>query len=298
MKFDPSDIQGELITYHATDGIELQGFLVKSKRRTGKVVVHIHGLTGSFFKNATVKRMIPYYLSSGYDFFLINTRGHGTITPMYRVKGKKVKRIEIGTALEKFEDCVKDLRGVVNFIRKRGYKKIILQGHSTGCQKVTYYTYKTKGRRISAVVLLAPADDYNVAKKQLKRKWKYAVNFAKKMLKKKSKELMPTQMINNKRLSAWRFLSTNDLSNIEARVFNYELKNLREFSGMTLPVMVIFGTKEQYKTKPVRIYLQKLERLTRSKKFLAVEIPDANHDFRKHEAETAKAIIEWLNKVV
>ena len=298
MKFDPSDIHGELITYHATDGIELQGFLVKAKKRTRRVVVHIHGLTGSFFRNTTIKRMIPYYLQAGYDFFLINTRGHGTITPMYRVKGKKVKWTEIGTALEKFEDCVKDIKGITNFLKSEGYKKIILQGHSTGCQKATYYMYKTKDRQVSAIILLAPADDYNVAKKQLKKKWKFAVNFAKKMLKKKSRDLMPAKMIIGERLSAWRFLSTNDLANVEARIFNYESGKFKEFSSMTLPVMAVFGSKEEYKTKPVRIYLKQLEKATKSRKFLAVEIPGANHAFENHEAETAQAVVEWLNKVV
>src|SRR3989344_7779538 len=298
MKFDPAAIQGELITYHATDGIELQGFLIRAKKRSGKVVVHIHGLTGSFFRNATVKRKIPYYLASGYDFLLINTRGHGTITPMYKVKGKKVKWVQIGTALEKFEDCIRDLKGVVNYLRSKGYKKIILQGHSTGCQKATYYMYKTRNRRIAAVVLLAPADDFNTTRRMLKKNWKTAVNFAKRMIKTKPNDLMPRELIKNEVLSAQRFLSTNDLSRVEARLFNYESGSFREFRSMTLPVMAVFGSKEEYKTKPVRIYLQQLEKITRSKKFLAVEIPGANHAFENHEAETAQAVVEWLNKVV
>jgi alpha-beta hydrolase superfamily lysophospholipase len=298
MKFDVDAIPGDLITFHASDGIELQGFLVKSKRRTGKIIVSIHGLTGSFFRSATQKRMIPHYADGGYDYFSINTRGHGTLSPMYRVRGKKVKWMEIGTALERFEDCVKDLKGVVSLLKAKGYRKIILQGHSTGCQKATYYMYKTGDRRISAVVLLAPADDYNTGKKQLKGKWKKAVSIAKKMVKAKSRELMPSRAIIGKRLTAWRFLSTNDLSNVEARLFNYEAKTLKEFRSMTLPVMAVFGSKEQYRTKNVRIYLKMLEKQTRSKNFLAVEIPGANHDFRMHEAETAQAVVEWLDKAV
>jgi len=297
MKFDPAAIQGELITYHATDRIELQGFLIRGKR-SGKIVVHIHGLTGSFFRNVAVKRKIPYYLSAGYDFFLINTRGHGTITPMYRVKGKKERWVQIGTAFEKFEDCVKDLKGVVKYLRSKGYKKIILQGHSTGCQKATYYMYKTGDRGIAAIVLLAPADDYNTTKKMLKKKWKTAFNFSKRIIKKKPNELMPRELIKNKILSVQRFISTNDLSRVEARLFNYESGNLREFRSMTLPVLAVFGSKEEYKTKPVRIYLKQLERTTRSEKFLAIEIPGANHAFKGHEAETAQAVVEWLNMVV
>lgn len=295
---DLDSIPGELITFRASDSLELQGFLVKSKKRTGKVVVHIHGLTGNFFRSATMKKMLPYYLSSGYDFFFTNTRGHGLITSMYRIRWGKAKRVVIGTTLERFEDCVKDLRGVANLLHSKGYKKIILQGHSTGCQKATYYMYKTKDRRISALVLLAPADDYNITKKELKKNWTKAVNLAKKMTaSKKSDELMPKNMVNNEVTSAQRFLSRNDLSRVEARIFNYESENFKEFSAMTLPVIAIFGSKEQYRTKSVKIYLEQLQKATQSKNFASVEIAGGNHDFKHHEAETAKAVVSWLDKV-
>jgi len=242
--------------------------------------------------------MLPYYLSSGYDFFFTNTRGHGLISSMYRIRWGKSKRLVIGTALERFEDCIKDLRGVASMLHSKGYRKIILQGHSTGCQKATYYMFKTKDRRIAAVVLLAPADDYNTTKKELKNNWAKAVGLAKKMAaRKKSDELMPKNLVDNEITSAQRFLSRNDLSRVEARIFNYESGNFREFGSMTLPVIAIFGNKEQYRTKPVKIYLEQLEEATRSKKFASVEIEGANHDFKHHEAETAKAIVGWLDEV-
>jgi hypothetical protein len=158
--------------------------------------------------------------------------------------------------------------------------------------------YKTNDKRVSAVVLLAPADDYNTAKKILGKKWKVAANFAKRMLKKKSDELIPRDLVKHQFFSVQRFLSKHDLSGVEARIFNYESGNFREFRSMALPVMAVFGSKEEYKTKPVRIYLKQLAKVTRSKKFAAIEIKGANHAFKNHEAETAREVVKWLNKMV
>lgn len=299
MKLDLNAIPGELVTFHASDGIELQGFFVKSKKRTRKAVIHISGLTGNFHRGAAVKRMLPFYLDKGYDFLLINTRGSGVISRLYQVKDKKVKRKTIGTAFEKFEESERDLKGAIEFLKSRRYRKIILQGHSTGCQKATYYMYKTRDRRVAAIVLLAPADDYNVVdKKELGKRWMPTVRYAKEKVKKGPNELMPKKLVKNKIISVQRFLSVNDLSRVEARIFNYESGNFKEFRSMTLPVLAVFGTKEQHKTKPVSVYLKQLSKATRSKKFTAIEIEGGDHDFKPHEKEAAQKVVDWLDKVV
>ncbi len=296
MEFDIKEISGNLITYTAIDGTELQGFLVKSKKKTNKVVIHVHGLTGNFFRSLPTRKIIPFYLTAGYDFLSINTRGHDIVSWLVKVKGKKRKGFSAGTAFEKFEDCVKDIGGIVDFVAKKGYKNIVLQGHSTGCQKATYYVYKIRDKRVSSIVLLAPADDYNVDKKKLGKKWKPAVKLARKLAKKNPNSLMPLGMTNDELFSAQRFLSLSDKSRVEARIFDYEVGSLKEFSNITCPILAIFGSKEQYRTKPVRIYLDQLKIATKSKKFQGVEIKGANHSFQDHEQALALSVVNWLNK--
>jgi hypothetical protein len=88
------------------------------------------------------------------------------------------------------------------------------------------------------------------------------------------------------------------LSRVESRIFNYESERLREFQSMTLPVLAVFGSKEQHRTKPVKIYLEKLANQTHSKNFGALEIKGGNHAFKKHEVETAKKVVNWLDGVI
>ena len=41
--------------------------------------------------------------------------------------------------LWKFTDCLLDIEGAINYAKEKGYKDIILEGHSYGCNKVIYY---------------------------------------------------------------------------------------------------------------------------------------------------------------
>lgn len=295
MGFNINKIKGELVAYKTSDGLELHGFLIKSRSNPKKIVVHIHGLTGNFFRKALPHKIAQHCLSVGYDFLIVNTRGHGTISWINGAKLGKRKNVEIGTALERFEDCVQDLKGVIDFLASTGYKKIILQGHSTGCQKSIYYIYKTQDKRVSAIVLLAPADDYNANIKILGRKWKKAVNFAKKIVQKTPNKLMPLNLTNNEYLSAQRFLSLNDLSRVESRIFNYG-SNLKEFGALKLPILAIFGSKDESRTKPVKLYLKKLAAVTASRNFVTAEIKHANHSFKNYEAKTARVVVNWLKQ--
>ena len=50
-----------------------------------------------------------------------------------------------GATFEIFEDSLKDIEVWVKKVKKLGYNKIILMGHSLGCNKALYYLSKNKG---------------------------------------------------------------------------------------------------------------------------------------------------------
>jgi len=298
MSFDINHIPGELIAFKTSDGYELHGFLIKGKnkkKKSGKVLISIHGMTGNFYSWPGSRLMAKIFLQNGYDFFKINTRGHDVVSKYYRnIKGKSESYLG-GTAYEKFEDSWKDIAGAVSEMKEKGYKKIILFGHSTGCQKAAYYAYKTNSKDISAVVLMAPADGFNTNKKELGRKFYPTLRLARRLAQRNQK-LIPLEDGFNS-MSPKRFLSIADLKSVEARLFNYEDNKMKEFSKIKVPICAVFGSNEEYKTKPVRIYLKQLAKVTRSKKFVAVEIKGADHAFKNHEAETAKVVVKWLDKL-
>ncbi|MBI4144432.1 alpha/beta fold hydrolase [Candidatus Woesearchaeota archaeon] len=280
-------ISGLLVEFSAADGILLHGFLEKPKKRTNTCIIYIHGMGGNFYKHALVKKISKTAVSRNFAFFSMNTRGHDALAKSHSVKGGKKN---IGTNLEVFEHCIRDIKGAINALKKLGFSSFILAGHSTGCQKVTYYQYKTKDRRVKALVLLAPADDFNIQKKSSAKKFSKVVKLAEALVKKRKPEVVLDVFDG---FSAQRFLSIASPKRVESRLFNYDSK-LKEFSSITVPVYACFGSKEEYATKPVKTLLSILARKTNSVFFTPVVVKNANHGFNHHEEELARSVLKWL----
>src|SRR4030042_6917217 len=152
-------LESKFIRITTADGLELHGLLFEPNEKTTNALIHIHGWVGNFYENKFIDYIAKEAVSKGYAFLTFNNRGTGIITDLIKRKKSKVEYVKIGGSLEKFEDCIIDIKAVIDFVSKKGYKKIILQGHSLGCQKITFYQYKTKDKRIKGLILLAPVDD-------------------------------------------------------------------------------------------------------------------------------------------
>ena len=283
-------IPGTLIEFQSRDGLRLHGFLVRGSS-SKKCIIYVHGMTGNFYHH-----LLPFFLvpaaRKDFSFFSMNTRGHDSVAKIYY--GRKKKRIIGGTNLEKFEDSVMDIKGAIRALRKLGFKKFVLCGHSTGCQKTAYYLYKTNDRLVAGLILLAPADDYNAQKKELGKKWNRVVNLCKKLVNQgKGNE---TRKDIPDGFSARRYLSVADLKRVESRLFNYD-GPLREFSRLTVPILAVFGSKEQYAVKPVKVYLDLLKQKTHSKRFNSAIVNAGDHAFAKREAELARLVVHWLKAI-
>jgi pimeloyl-ACP methyl ester carboxylesterase len=288
-------IKGELVSFPTQDGLILHGFLAKPKARSDKAILNVHGLHGNFYKSKYANAISQTAVRNGFCFLSIEQRGSYAAFGMGQKKGKKFKRLLGGGSYEKFEDSAYDIDGAVRFLKRIGIKKIFLQGHSTGCQKITYYQYKKQNSAVKAIILLGPVDDYNLRKTELGRKFGEAVKFARKNIKNKDM-LMPKKYINGM-FSVSRFLSFADLKYVESRIFNYELPRLKEFGSIRQPILAVFGSKEQYACKPVDKYMRILAANSKSKRFTSLIIRNADHGFRNKEKELATKLIDYLKGV-
>lgn len=70
--------------------------------------------------------------------------------------GYKTKRI--GATYEVFEECIFDIEAWMKEVGRLGYKKIIILGHSLGCNKTIYYFSQRKPKDVVGVVLASPPD--------------------------------------------------------------------------------------------------------------------------------------------
>ncbi len=287
MKEDVLD--GRMIHFKALDGIWLAGLLIPSRKNNRLAVIHVFGMSGNFFLNPTYGPMCDALKGSDYDMFFANNRGMGSVMPFRKDNGKK--RLYYGTAAERFEDCIYDIGGAIRALGKLGYKGVVLQGHSTGCQKIAYYQYKKADGRVMGLVLLAPADDYIGAKKDLGKKFGNAVKIAKTMVRRGHGKKMTPEWISH--YTAKRFLSYAVRKNPEARMFDYN-SDLGDFKRITCPILAVFGSREEYRDRPVKEYMKLLEERTSSEDFTYAIINGADHGFRKKEEELANVISGWI----
>ncbi len=286
----PNAIDGKLVTFLATDGLVLHGFLVEGRVKKG-CIVYVHGMSSNFYKSTLSKRLAAMAPRYGYSTFMINTRGHDILSNGNVLSGRRHRRVLNGTAVESFEESSNDIEGALRFLKSIGYRRFVLAGHSTGCQKILYYQYKRKASKVCALVLLAPDDDYNLNRKELGRRWNGLVGRARTLVRARKGKTYDESLP----FAPARFLSIADPGRVEARLFNYD-GALREFASVTAPIYVAFGTKDEGAVKPASEYIRILRERTGSRKFGSLLISGARHSFRGHEDELSRETMKWLSE--
>jgi pimeloyl-ACP methyl ester carboxylesterase len=244
----------ELVRISSIDEIELPGILYTPDEDTDKIVIHVHGLNGNFYENRFLDTLAKCYTDKNYAFLTFNNRGTGFITELLKWNDFTV----IWGCLERFKDSILDIEGVINWIKSKGYKDIILEWHSYGCNKVLYYYKHKKNNNIKQIVLLAPCDIPSEGKKFLnKEEYKKAEEESTRLVKENMEnELIDFSVMVNGKISAWTyyndflpngendFIRYRDWINAESEVLN----------NIDIPVLIIFGDKDEcVLTEPIEV---------------------------------------------
>jgi alpha-beta hydrolase superfamily lysophospholipase len=263
----------------------LDGFFIDRKSKSGAIFVH--GLCSRINPNELKVSLADCFTANNFSFLMFNNRGFGNVNSFF-IKDGKVKTA--GGSMEHFEDCIYDINASIRFMKSRGCKKIILVGHSTGCQKIAYFLSKTKNhsRFIKGTVFLAPANDTEgLITTSGKKKFNHLL--------KKSKSLQKTDSFITY-LSARRFYDLHKPNSIEGNIFNYDLPRLHTISKIRVPILAVFGTKDKYITKcSAKDKLIKISESAISPTAIS-EIPFADHGFKNNTNELCKIISGWLKK--
>ncbi len=271
-------IAGQLVTLPLPGKKDrhLDGFWTHGKgpRARRKLLIFVHGMGSNFYKSKFKKAWMQLGPSHGVDVFCFNNRG-----------------CEDQVADEKFSDCLHDIDAAMNFARHEGYQEIYLLGHSTGCQKITYYQHKRKPSDVAALILTAIGDDLAIARRDLGKEYPRWLKRARELVADgKGDTRLPTKCLG---FTARRFLSAVDPRSIEANLFRFD-GELRTFRRLTLPILAVFPEEEQYACIPVREAGQKLAAVTSSNYFSEIYIPRADHSFHGEEEICVRACLRWM----
>lgn len=283
----------ELIRLKTKDNLELQGLLCEPSKKASKAIVHVHGWVGNFCEDRFIDQISESAFGKNIAFFTFNNRGAGIITEFMRNN----KREKIGGSLEIFEECSFDIESAVDFLHERGYKEIILQGHSIGCQKIVYYLHTKKDKRIKGLILLAPVDDvgfvtrklYNNSVSRYNKSLKTARNMSSDG---RGQNPIPKWMQIYPCLSANMFIQISDPESASGKIFDYS-GDLTELRNINVPVLAVFGSIDDYQENPT----DKLEIIKEINGNETILMQESNHWFAGHEDELAKNVVGWVKKI-
>ena len=279
----------ELVWMNSIDEIELPGILYIPDDDTDKIVIHVHGLNGNFYENRFIDTLAKSYIDKNYAFLTFNNRGTGFITELLKWNDFHV----IGGCLEKFKDCILDIEGVVNWVKMKWYKEIILEWHSYGCNKVLYYFNQKKDVSIKQIVLLAPCDIPSECKKFLSEKeYNQAKDESTKLVKEnREKELIDFSPMVNWKIAAGTFY--NDfLPDGENDFIRYRdgLNAKNELlNSIDIPMLIIFWDEDDcVLTQPIEVVTWYLRNNINNCNIQIIE--DADHLYTGKYEELGKII--------
>ena len=273
-------VEGALVAFPAAGGRKprmLDGFYRPAPKKNAPLLAFVHGMGSNFYRSALKKAFLEAAPALGLGVLAFNNRG-----------------AERGTEDEKFLACLPDLDAAAEFARRRGHRKLIFVGHSTGCQKIAYWQAKRRHPAVAGLVLLAPADDYATTRRDFGKRFEQKVAWAKKMVAAGKGDAQVAGLY--ERFTAARFLSLADLKHPEANVFRYA-GTLAQFRRIQCPVLAVFGEEEEFAAIPPAEMLAILRKKTKSREFDDWLIPGADHGFHGCEAELALSVCQWAREV-
>lgn len=137
-------------------GTVLHGALFEAAQKADTVVIAITGIHGNFYSNPFYYNIGETLSANGIDFIYAQTRNaFGQMEITNTQTGKKEL---IGSFNEDFAKTDEDISAYLDYAESRGYRKIILAGHSLGANKVVYYLSRHHDPRVHKFVLLSPAN--------------------------------------------------------------------------------------------------------------------------------------------
>ena len=274
---------------YTVDGLMLPMVHFESKEKD-ICVICIHGMCGTIVDNyfATVWGKVLSEKNIG--FIYEHNRGHSIENDIV-MKDGSFKRC--GCMYEIFEDCIYDIDLAIQTAKDKGYKRIILLGHSYGCNKVIYYYYKKHPNILG--IILASAPDMIGSHLLLEPDYKELLAEAKKNIDNNE----PTKLL-HKMIEDYMYMSSltyynwyNENSNLDNLPVISNKEHWKQFETIDVPILTFSGSNEED-------YYQHLDLLKdkalNCNNFEYKIIENTGHTYKNKEKEIANLIFEWINK--
>lgn len=273
---------------YTTDGLKLPMVHFESREKD-ICVICIHGMCGTIIDNYFATVWGKLLAEKGIGFLYEHNRGHSIENDIVMRDGS-FKRC--GCMYEIFEDSIYDIDLAIATAKNKGYKRIILLGHSYGCNKVIYYYYKKHPVILGVILASAPdmigsylsaqSDDYQELLKEAKKN--IDDGNASKLLHKMVEDYM---YMSSGTYYNW-FHKGSALNNLPI-IANPE--HFEQFETIDVPILTFSGSKE------ADYYLQLdllKEKALNCNHFEYKVIENTGHTYKNKEMEIGNLIYDWI----
>ena len=295
-------MQIEKVYFNSVDNLNLIGLLHTPKKKTDTVVISIHGITSNCLKRRD-DILAQKCTELGIAYFGFNNRGHEIISSYGRIEDNTMKLY--GSGGESIYDSYYDIKGAMLEMQKRGYSKIILQGHSMGCTKIVY-TYNeflnnnetTMLDAITGVILLSMVDIPTALKQVLGKDYKKIISYFE-MLKKRGKgdrlvvldDGTPPVRPN----SILEYAENN--KKIDFAKFGDNRTTFKELNNITVPLFMRWGNLNELIFQGADELVQKLNEKIKNENKDISYIAGANHNYTGKEEELGEQIVNFIKRL-
>ena len=255
-------------------------------------VICVHGMCGTIIDNYFATVWGKYLSSNNIGFIYEHNRGHSIENDIVMRDGS-YKRC--GCMYEIFEDCIYDIDLAIKVAKEKGYGRIVLLGHSYGCNKVIYYYYK-KHPDILGIILASAPDMIGSHLSIQSKDYETLIEEAKRNIENNE----PTKLL-SKKIEDYMYMSSqtyynwfNNDSNLDNLPIIRGNENWEQFQSIDVPILTFSGSNEEN----YYLHLDLLkEKAINCKSFEYRIIEGTGHTYNTKEEEIGKLILEWINNI-
>ena len=253
-------------------------------------VIFVHGMCQTIIDNYFAIVCGNLLSENKIGFLYAHNRGYSIENDILMKDGTYTR---CGCMYEIFEDCVLDIDLAIEKAKELGYKRIILMGHSYGCNKLIYYYYKKRPDILGVILSSAP----DMVGLQLLRQKDY------KELIKEAKENInngdSTKLLSNL-VEDYMYMSSqtyynwfNKNSNLDNLPVMSNSNNWYQFESIDVPILTFSGSLETDNYLHLDLLKDKAKNCNN---FECNIIENANHFYHNKEDEISLLILNWINK--
>lgn len=254
-------------------------------------IICIPGMCATIIDNYFATVWGKYLSNQNIGFIYAHNRGHSIENDIV-MKDGSFRRY--GCMYEIFEESLYDIDLAIKVAKEKGYKRIILLGHSYGCNKVIYYYYKKHPNILG--IILASAPDMIGSHLLLQPDYKELLQEAKENIDRGEPRKLLHKMIEDYMYMSsqtyYNWFSEN--SNLDNLPILGNSNNWYQFSSIDVPILTFSGSREE----DYYLHLDLLkEKASSCPNFKYKIIENTNHAYKEKEKEIAELIFEWINKL-